>query len=78
LLASGGRTQEDLQILRHDERLRLLLRLHELPSSDATGDWLRRVGAKESRGLAGLQYVYRCVFRRLLRNDERTMALRCR
>ncbi len=30
------------------------------------------MGAKESGGLAGLQRVNRCVFRRLLRNDERT------
>jgi hypothetical protein len=72
MLAGGGRTLEDLRVLRHDEGLRLLLRLNEMPSSDATGDWLRRMGAKESGGLAGLQRVNRCVFRRLLRNDERT------
>jgi len=72
MLAGGGRTLEDLRGLRHDEGLRLLLRLNEMPSSDATGDWLRRMGAKESGGLAGLQRVNRCVFRRLLRNDERT------
>jgi hypothetical protein len=72
MLAGGGRTLEDLRVLRHDEGLRLLLRLHEMPSSDATGDWLRRMGAKESGGLAGLQRVNRCVFRRLLRNNERT------
>jgi len=72
MLAGGGRTLEDLRVLRHDEGLRLLLRLNEMPSSDATGDWLRRMGAKESGGLAGLQRVNRCVFRCLLRNDERT------
>jgi len=55
MLAGGGRTLEDLRVLRHDEGLRLLLRLHEMPSSDATGDWLRRIGAKDSGGLAGLQ-----------------------
>lgn len=42
-----------------------------MPSSDATGDWLRRMGAKESDGLASLQRVNRGVFRRLLRNGER-------
>ena len=72
MLAGGGRTLEDLRGLRHDEGLRLLLRLNEMPRSDATGDWLRRMGAKESGGLAGLQRVNRCVFRCLLRNDERT------
>jgi len=43
MLAGGGRTLEDLRVLRHDEGLRLLLRLHEMPSSDVTGDWLRRM-----------------------------------
>ena len=71
MLAGGGRTLEDLRVLRHDEGLRCLLQLKEMPSSDATGDWLRRMGAKESDGLAGLQRANRCVFRRLLRNDER-------
>ena len=70
MLAGGGRTLEDLRVLRSDEGLRHLLQLKDMPSSDATGDWLRRIGAKESDGLAGLQPVNRCVFRRLLRNDE--------
>jgi hypothetical protein len=41
-----------------------------MPSSDATGDWLRRIGAKESGGLVGLQHVNGSVFRRLLLSDE--------
>ena len=71
MLAGGGRTLEDLRVLRGDEGLRSLLHLDEMPSSDATGDWLRRMGAKESDGLERLQRVNLCVFRRLLRNDER-------
>ena len=56
MLAGGGRTLEDLRVLRRDEGLRALLpQLNEMPSSDATGDWLRRIGAKESGGLVGLQ-----------------------
>jgi hypothetical protein len=53
MLAGGGRTLEDLRVLRNDEGLRSLLELEEMPSSDATGDWLRRMGVKESGGLAG-------------------------
>jgi hypothetical protein len=70
MLAGGGRTLEDLRVLRNDEGLRVLLRLTEMPSSDAAGDWLRRMGA--GNGLAGLGLVNRGVFRRLLRYDERT------
>ncbi|MGH6674105.1 MAG: IS1380 family transposase, partial [Xanthobacteraceae bacterium] len=65
MLAGGGRTLEDLRVLRNDAGLRALLQLDEMPSSDATGDWLRRMGAGESAaaGLAGLQRVNRSVFR---------------
>ena len=48
MLAGGGRTLEDLRVLRNDEGLRALVQLGDMPSSDATGDWLRRMGAQES------------------------------
>jgi Transposase DDE domain group 1 len=72
MLAGSGRTLEDLRVLRRDEGLRALLlpKLNEMPTSDATGDWLRRTGAKEGRGLVGLQHVNGSVFRRLLLSDE--------
>jgi hypothetical protein len=72
MLVGGGRTLEDLRVVRCDDALRCLLHHHDMPSSDASGDWLRRMGANESGGLAGLRGVNRCVFRRLLGNDERT------
>ncbi|MBU6298189.1 MAG: IS1380 family transposase [Alphaproteobacteria bacterium] len=74
MLAGGGRTLEDLRVLRNDAGLRALLQLDEMPSSDATGDWLRRMGAGESAasGLAGLERVNRSVFRRLMRQDTGT------
>jgi hypothetical protein len=72
MLAGGGRTLEDLRVLRHDTGLRSLLQLDDMPSSDAAGDWLRRMGATTSDGLTALQRVNRGVFRRLLRRDERT------
>jgi hypothetical protein len=72
MLAGGGRTLEDLRALRHDGGLRCVLGQDEMPSSDASGDWLRRMGAKEGGGLAGLQRLNHCVFRSLLHNDGRT------
>jgi len=78
MLAGGGRTLEDLRVLRNDEGLRALVQLEDMPSSDATGDWLRRMGAQElsageseTNGSAGLGCVNRSVFRRLLRQDDR-------
>ncbi len=76
MLSGGGRTLEDMRVLRRDEGLRHLLQLQEMPSSDATGDWLRRMGLQEmdsqaSDGLAGLARVNRRVFQRLLQRDAR-------
>ena len=78
MLAGGGRTLEDLRVLRNGEGLRALLQLEDMPSSDATGDWLRPMGVQElsageseSNGSAGLGCVNRSVFRRLLRQDDR-------
>jgi hypothetical protein len=72
MLAGGGRTREDLRVLRNDQGLRDLLQLKDMPSSDATGDWLRRMGAGEdaTTGLVGLQRVNRSVFRHMLRQDD--------
>lgn len=56
-------------MLRGDEGLRTLLNLTALPSSDAAGDWLRRIGAGE--GLAGLTRVQRRLLQKLLRKESR-------
>jgi hypothetical protein len=49
MLAGGGRTLEDLRVLRHDKGLRSLLQLEEMPSSDAAANrpaWAgRKAGA---------------------------------
>ena len=44
MLHGGGRTLEDLRQLVQDEGLRELLGMERMPSADATGDWLRRMG----------------------------------
>ena len=68
MLQGGGRTLEDLRQVREDGALRELLALEELPSSDATGDWLRRMGG--GSGLAGLAAANRKVLRRALKRAK--------
>jgi hypothetical protein len=68
-LHGGGRTLEDVRAVRNDTGLRMVLRMTAMPSSDATGDWLRRTGGK---GMAGLHGVNRAVARRLIRREART------
>jgi len=64
MLHGGGRSLEDLRIIRSDGALCELMGIHEIPRSDAVGDWLRRQG--KGYGLGGLSAVRQLVVRRFL------------
>ena len=49
MLHGGGRSLEDLREIRVDRGLLHLLGMEHIPSSDATGDWLRRMGKGAGR-----------------------------
>ena len=68
MLSGGGRSLEDLRQLRLDGGLRDLLDLEKIPSSDAVGDWLRRMG--KNGGLQGLCRVNRRFLRKALQHDK--------
>jgi len=53
MLNGGGRSLEDIRVIKDDTGLRQILPLERVPSSDAIGDWLRRMAA--SGGLSGLE-----------------------
>ncbi len=67
MLNGGGRSLEDLRQIRDDQGLREVLPLERMPSSDATGDWLRRNGV--NGGIEGLGKVNRKILKRGLEND---------
>jgi hypothetical protein len=67
MLTGGGRSLEDIREIRSDEGLREVLPLGQIPSSDAAGDWLRRMG--ESSGLEGLASANRRFLKRGLKYD---------
>jgi len=67
MLAGGGRSLEDMRQIRSDEGLREVLALNSVPSSDAAGDWLRRMG--EGKGLDGLASANRRILKRGLKFD---------
>lgn len=56
MLQAGGRRMEDLRELRAEQAVLGRLGLEELPSADATGDWLRRMG---QQGVEALKPVNR-------------------
>ncbi len=64
----GGRSIEDMRVIKDDSGLRNVLGLCKIPSSCAIGDWLRRMGV--GRGLAGLDIVNRAILKKGLRNDD--------
>lgn len=70
MLQGGGRALEDLRQIRQDTGLREVVGLDVIPSSDAVGDWLRRMGV-EQKGLTGLGQVHRPILRRMLHQEER-------
>jgi hypothetical protein len=70
MLQGGGRTLEDIRVLRNDGALCELLGLEGMPSSDAVGDWLRRQGNGD--GLYGLGIIRQLIVRRTLNRDTAT------
>jgi hypothetical protein len=67
MLNGGGRTLEDSREIREDMGLREILEMERMPSTDATGDWLRRSG--NNGGLEGLGKVNRKVLKRALKHE---------
>lgn len=53
MLNGGGRSLEDMRVIRGDDGLGDILEMERVPSSDAIGDWLRRMGT--GGGLSGIR-----------------------
>ena len=70
MLNGGGRSLEDIRQIRADEALREILPLKRIPSTDAIGDWLRRIG--EHGGLIGLEKLNRTIIKRAMKYDSLT------
>lgn len=70
MLHGGGRTLEDLRVLRNDIALLEVLGMQGIPSSDAAGDWLRRKGNSEE--LNKMAIVRQLVLRRAIHRDTAT------
>ena len=68
MLNGGGRSLEDIREIRNDAGLREILLLKRMPSTDATGDWLRRSGT--NGGLEGLGAVNCWMLKRAMKNEK--------
>ncbi len=67
MLHGGGRSLEDMRMLAGDDGLKPLLGMN-VPSPDAVGDWLRRMGA--GKGLTGLRKVHKKQLKWALKRED--------
>lgn len=67
MLNGGGRSLEDMRVIRDDAGLREILPLKRVGSPDAIGDWLRRAG--DAGGLLGLKKVNQKLLKRGMKYD---------
>jgi hypothetical protein len=67
MLHGGGRSLEDIREIKLDAGFHKILPLKKIPSSDAYGDWLRRMGDKG--GLYGLLRVNRKILKKGMKRD---------
>jgi len=67
MLNGGGRSLEDTRQIKDDEGLREVLPLKRIPSTDAIGDWLRRIG--QNGGLKGLEKLNREIIKQGMKHD---------
>ena len=66
-LNGGGRSLEDTRQIKDDEGLREVLPLKRIPSADAIGDWMRRIG--HNGGLKGLEKLNREIIKQGMKYD---------
>jgi hypothetical protein len=68
MLYGGGEAIEDVREVREDS-LRGVLRLGEVPSPSAIGDWLRRMGQRG--GIEGMERLNGAIAKKVLKKDDR-------
>ncbi len=70
MMQGGGRSIADLRKVKFDSGLRDLLEITDIPSSDALGKWLRRMGGNGD--LQGLGRVNRSILHKSLEREKRS------
>ena len=69
MLQGGGRSLEDLRVIKEDKGLARLLNLGQIPSTDAVGNWLRRNG--QGLGFNSLGQIHQHILSTALRRCSR-------
>ena len=72
MLHSGGKSLDDIRIIREDKAMRKLLKLNAIPTADAVGKWLKRHGLI---GMYGVEHINRKLLKRYLKRLKKALVL---
>ncbi len=72
MLHSGGKSLEDLRVIREDHAMREILHLKDIPTASAIGKWLKRLGVM---GVYGIENINKRLLKRYLKRVKEPLVL---
>lgn len=72
MLHSGGKSLDDIRVIKEDNAMRTLLKMKNIPTADATGKWLKRHGLL---GVYSMEQINRTLLKRYLKRVEEPLVL---
>jgi len=72
MLHSGGKSLDDIRIIREDKAMRTLLKLEGIPTADAIGKWLKRHGVS---GANGMRKINKRLLKHYLKHTDEALIL---
>ena len=72
MLHSGGKSLDDIRMIREDRAMRTLLNLEGIPTADAVGKWLKRHGVS---GANGMRKINKRLLKHYLKHTDESLIL---
>ena len=72
MLHSGGKSLDDVRVIKEDSAMREVLRMKSVPTASAIGKWLKRLGDK---GTEGIENINKTLLKRYLKRIDEPLVL---
>ena len=72
MLHSGGKSLDDIRVIKEDHAMREVLKVKVIPTADAIGKWLKRHGLI---GVYGVEHINRALLKRYLKRVDEPLIL---
>lgn len=72
MLHSGGKSLDDIRVIKEDSAMREVLKISNLPTADAIGKWLKRHGLI---GMYGIESINKALLKRYLKRVDEPLVL---